>query len=105
MYPREPASAQASAGSLRPYARGIQEEVILDEIDNKSNDTLPGFDEIENDDNLLPGFEDIEETENERLPGFEDVEETESDALPEANLTDTVQNDFPSTPQSPSFEE
>ena len=74
----------------------VEENDVLpgfDEIDNENNDTLPEFDEIESDD-VLPGFDDIDEADSNILPGFEDVEKTENNTLPGFDVTDEENNDF-----------
>ena len=57
-------------------------------IDNPENVTLPGFEDIEadeeiDDDNILPGFDDVEDDVNNDgiLPGFEDANETSDDDI------------------------
>ena len=57
----------------------------INPIPDEEDTVLPGFNEIEEDENedILPGFDDINEMEDTTLPGFDDISnEEESDVLP-----------------------
>ena len=55
----------------------------FEELEDDEDDTIPGFEELEGDeDDTLPGFEELEDEEDDTLPGFEELEDDEDDTLP-----------------------
>ena len=71
---------QTKKGRGRPRKNPVEEDSILpgfDDLDDEDENTLPGFDDWNNNENELPGFDD---TEDSTLPGFDDLDDEEDDA-------------------------
>ena len=83
-----------------------QEDDILpgfEEIEKQEDDILPGFEETEEqEDDILPGFEEIEKQEDDILPGFEEIEEQEDEILPKFEKVQDKNNSSVSTSIPPS---
>ena len=62
----------------------------FEEIEDKDDDILPGFEELEDD--ILPGFEELEEGDDDILPGFEELEDDEDDILPEFEKQENIKS-------------
>lgn len=79
----------------RPRKNPLPEETKVDEVVEKDDTILPGFNDVEEDnDAVLPGFDDITETNDTVLPGFDDVEENEDTMLPGFDNEDEIDSDI-----------